>query len=257
MRPALRPGVWVLLRGLTRDSRHWGGFPEQLREALPDARVVPLDLPGNGLLNDQTSPTRVEAMADHCRAELRRQGLPPPYGVLAMSLGAMVTVAWAQQAPQDLAAGVLINTSLRPFSPFYQRLRPANYPTLLRLLIAGGSPMEWEQAVLRMTSRQVRAPEPLLALWEGFRRQRPVARRNALNQLVAAARCQAPSARPAPPLLLLSSAQDGLVNPRCSAALARAWGLEQVVHPDAGHDLPLDDGAWVAAQVRRWVFPAR
>jgi pimeloyl-ACP methyl ester carboxylesterase len=228
-----------------------------LRDALPDARVLPLDLPGNGLLNDQASPTRVEAMADHCRAELRRQGLTPPYGVLAMSLGAMVAVAWAQQSPQDIAAGVLINTSLRPFSPFYQRLRPANYPTLVRLMVAGGSAMEWERAILRMTSRQVRAPEALLALWEGYRRERPVARRNALNQLVAAARCRAPTARPGPPLLLLSSARDGLVDPRCTAALAQAWGLEHAVHPQAGHDLPLDDGAWVAAQVRRWLIPAR
>jgi hypothetical protein len=25
------------------------------------------------------------------------------------------------------------------------------------------------------------------------------------------------------------------------------------LHPSAGHDLPLDDGPWVAAQVRDWL----
>ena len=35
-----------------------------------------------------------------------------------MSLGAMVAVAWANAHPQELARCVLINASLRPFSPF-------------------------------------------------------------------------------------------------------------------------------------------
>jgi len=26
-----------------------------------------------------------------------------------------------------------------------------------------------------------------------------------------------------------------------------------VIHPEAGHDLPLDDGAWVAGQIRAWL----
>ena len=49
-----------------------------------------------------------------------------------MSLGAMVAVDWAARHPEELAGCVLINTSLRPFSPWYQRLRPANYGALLR-----------------------------------------------------------------------------------------------------------------------------
>jgi predicted alpha/beta hydrolase family esterase len=54
-------------------------------------------------------------------------------------------------------------------------------------------------------------------------------------------------------LLLLASAQDQLVDPRCSAALAHAWHRPLVRHTSAGHDLPLDDGAWVISQIRQWL----
>jgi len=242
--------TWVLLRGLTREQRHWGGFPQLLAQHLPGARIVALDLPGNGRLHEQPSPLTVEAMADHCRAELRRLGLPPPYHVLAMSLGAMVAASWASRHPEDLAACVLINTSMRPFSPFYQRLRPRAYATILRLMLRGGTPEDWEEAVLRLTSHQ--APEAVrhvLKNWVVWRADAPVSRANALRQLWAAARFRANDAAPRTPLLVLMSEQDGLVNPLCSKALAKHWGADIQAHPKAGHDIPLDDGAWVARQV--------
>mgnify|MGYP006213324299 FL=1 len=86
----------------------------------------------------------------------------------------------------------------------------------------------------------------------GVRRQRPVSGRNALRQLLAAARYRAPATAPQPPLLLLASRHDQLVASRCSQALAAAWNLPLVMHPFAGHDLPLDDPAWVVEQVRQW-----
>ncbi|MBV5277092.1 alpha/beta hydrolase, partial [bacterium] len=152
-------------------------------------------------------------------------------------------------------------TSLRPFSPFYHRLRPANYPTLLRLALFGGDAKTWEETILRLTSHlaaaSVESPatssSQLLANWIAYRQQCPVARRNVLRQLVAAARSRAPFAKPAARMLILASAQDALVNPRCSQVLACAWQSEIAIHPSAGHDLPLDDGRWVAQQIRRWL----
>lgn len=251
---------WVLLRGLTREARHWGGFPAQLREALPGAAVVALDLPGNGRLHAQRSPASVAALAEHCRAALRAQGLAPPYRLLAMSLGAMVAVAWAQQQPRELAGAVLVNTSLRPYSAFHHRLRPACYAPLLRLLLTNPDAGAWERAILRLTSRPLRgagapSPDALLRDWTAWRRECPVSRANALRQLLAAARYRAPPQPPAVPLLLLASARDALVDPRCSRRLAQAWRLPLAEHPGAGHDLPLDDGPWVARQLAR--FAAR
>ncbi|MGH8446327.1 MAG: alpha/beta fold hydrolase, partial [Solimonas sp.] len=126
---------WIFLRGLVRDSRHWGAFPQAFRERLGDAGVVTLDLPGNGALSGDSSPASVEGMVAYCRAELLRRGLPPPYRLLAMSLGAMVAAAWADTQPREIDAAVLINTSLRPFSPFWHRLQPRAYPTIAGMLL--------------------------------------------------------------------------------------------------------------------------
>ncbi|MEO8807178.1 MAG: alpha/beta hydrolase, partial [Burkholderiaceae bacterium] len=60
--------TWVLLRGLTRESRHWGEFPMLLEAQLGPVQVVTLDLPGNGQRHAQASPTRVVDMAESCRA---------------------------------------------------------------------------------------------------------------------------------------------------------------------------------------------
>lgn len=245
--------TWVFLRGLTREQRHWGAFPEVFRQHLPGANTVLLDLPGNGSLHQQPSPLSVEAMAEYCRLELRRRGIPPPYQVLAMSLGAMVTTAWAHAHSEELSACVLINTSMRPFSPFHQRLRPRHYGFILRLMLVGATPEAWEAAVLRMTSRQAADAPALIRDWVGFRLDAPVSRANALRQLWAAARFRAPWAPPAVPMLILASTQDGLVNPACSRGLAAQWQMDIEEHPSAGHDIPLDDAVWVAQTVAKMV----
>ena len=251
------PAPWIFLRGLTRDSHHWGRFPELFAERVPGGRVVTLDLPGNGMLNAQASPLKVEAMAGYCREELHRRGLAPPYRVLAMSLGAMVTAAWADAHADELQACVLINTSLRPFSPFHHRLRPANYATVLRMALANPGPRASEEAVLRLTSRLVGQGRELLDDWTAWRQRYPVSAANALRQILAAARYRAPREAPAVPLLILNSARDGLVDPRCSQRLAQAWHCPIEIHPEAGHDLPLDDGEWVALRVREWLDAER
>ncbi|MEO6856620.1 MAG: alpha/beta hydrolase, partial [Rhodoferax sp.] len=231
--------TWIFLRGLTRESGHWGAFTAQFESALPGCEVVALDLPGNGSLCHQASPLRVPDMVEHCRAELDRRWLPPPYHLLGMSLGAMVAVAWSAAHPDEVAAQVLINTSLRPFSPFYQRLRPRNYGLLLRLALLGADPEDWERSILRITSRG--GQDAVLPQWLALRAQHPVTRANALRQLLAAARYRAPKVMTIP-TLLLASGQDQLVSVACSQALARQWQCRLQVHPTAGHDLPLDDG---------------
>jgi pimeloyl-ACP methyl ester carboxylesterase len=65
-----RSGTWLLLRGLTREAGHWGDFPQQLQAALPEARILAIDLPGNGTLHRQASPSTIPAMVAACRAEL-------------------------------------------------------------------------------------------------------------------------------------------------------------------------------------------
>lgn len=248
-----RAPTWVLLRGLMRDSRHWGNFPEVLRATLPEAELCLLDLPGNGLRNHETSSTSVPAMAEWVRAELRRQGLLPPYRVFAMSLGAMVTVAWANAYPEELDACVLVNTSLRPISRFYRRLQPAAWPLLLRMALTNPDPYAAEIAILQLTSRHLEQTRAVLKDWTAWRLSHPVSRANSLRQLLAAMRFSAPSQVPQSRLLLLTGLKDRLVDSGCSQALAKAWQCDIAVHPTAGHDLVLDDAPWVAQQIRLWL----
>ena len=245
--------TWIFLRGLTRESRHWGDFPALFRHAVPDAQVHTPDLPGNGALNAQTSPRNVEAMVESFRSQLSEQGIAPPYHLLAMSLGAMIAVAWADRYPEEMSGCVLINTSLRPFSPVYRRLRPRNYPRLLKLALPGGNDSQWESTILALTSHQAQSPAELLDDWIRYRQKYPVSRRNALRQLFAAARYRAPRTAPQAPMLILSSQQDALVHPSCSHQLARQWNTSFAEHPTAGHDLPLDDGLWVISEVNQWL----
>ncbi len=239
------------MRGLTRESRHWGNFVAQFQQVFPGQQVIALDLAGNGQRHRHNSPPCVQAMVADCRAQMYQRAIKPPYHLLAMSLGAMVSVAWAHRYPEEVAAQVLINTSMRPFSPFYQRLRPANYGILLRLALTGAGPEAWERAILRVTSNH--GDDSVLPAWLAIRQANPVSARNALRQLIAAARFHAPKGRPVTPTLLLTSAQDHLVSASCTLSLARHWACPVCVHPDAGHDLPLDDGPWVARQVQKWL----
>ena len=245
--------VWIFLRGLTRESRHWGNFPDVFCREVANAQVLAVDLPGNGRLFAQESPLLVDEMVAHCRAQLVEQGVLPPYYLLAMSLGAMVAVAWAQRYPTDVLGCVLINSSLRSYSPFYRRLKPRSYLRILKLALPGSSERDWESTILDLTSRHVVNPDQVLEQWISYRHAYPVSKRNALRQLLAAFRYRPLPDRPEPPLLVLASEQDGLVDVSCSRQLALRWNAAFAAHPTAGHDLPLDDGPWLAGEVRRWL----
>ncbi len=49
---------------------------------------------------------------------------------------------------------------------------------------------------------------------------------------------------------------DRLVAPSCSVAIQKQWHLDLRTHPWAGHDLAIDDGHWVAMQLKDWVEAA-
>lgn len=246
--------TWVLLRGLMREARHWGNFPQQLAQAVSAEQVVALDFPGNGQLHTHTSLDSVAAMADYAHEQLRQRGVQAPVNVLALSLGGMVAMEWARNHPQDIGRMVLVNTSAAPYNPFYQRLRSANYPALLATLLRNTAARR-EALVMRLTSN-LRAHGAdagnTLQQWIAYADECPITRGNFVRQLRAAARYRAPASLPGVPVLLLGSEQDHLVNVACSRTLAQQWKCPLRLHPLAGHDLPLDDGAWVIEQILSW-----
>jgi pimeloyl-ACP methyl ester carboxylesterase len=249
-------GVWVLLRGLSRESGHWGVFPEhllrELRSLQPAAQVLSLDLPGTGTLRGQPSPTQVSAIVDACRAELQARGVSARVSIIAMSLGGAVLSDWANRYPTEIEAGVLINPSLRPFSELFRKPRPLNYLSLALLSLSRFGARLREERVLRLTTR-LTPPQAVIDRWLELQRQHPLGVRNTARQLLASVRYRASRTRPSAPMLLLCSKADGLVDWRCSQAISRAWGAPLRLHTKAGHDLPLDDPQWVARAVAEWL----
>ena len=240
--------TWVLLRGLIREQRHWEDFPAKLQAAVPQDRVVTLDLPGNGIFFQQASPTRIGEMVAHARQQLRDQGHDGPYYLVALSLGAMTAVQWLSQAPREVAFAGLINTSSSRFSPFWQRLRPVNYWRLIREGLLNRDTVRKEQAILEITSNlHDRAfLHQLAEKWAGYAHEQPVSALNSLRQLLAAMRFHAPASLPeSVPTIIINGGGDRLVSPSCSRRMAEAWQLPLEVHPEAGHDLPLDAPQWL------------
>ncbi|MFL6661329.1 MAG: alpha/beta fold hydrolase [Rhizobacter sp.] len=240
--------TWVLLRGLTRETGHWGRFLAGFQAACPGARVIALDLPGAGARHGDAAPLRVADMAARCRDELLQGGVTPPYRLVGLSLGGMVAVAWAAACRAEVSHCVLINASMRPFGAMHQRLRPSVWPALAGLAMRR-DPMAVERRILDMTSSQPAEHAAVLDEWVAIRRTRPMTRGNAIRQLWAAARFRAPAWPAAVNTLVLCSDGDRLVDPACSHRLAARWSCRLAVHPHAGHDLPLDDGAWVMRQI--------
>jgi pimeloyl-ACP methyl ester carboxylesterase len=189
-------------------------------------------------------------MVAAARAQLAALQAPGPFVLVALSLGGMVAAQWAQDAPHEVAGCVLVNSSLGAFSPFWDRLRPGRWPLLLRCLLPGTSHRQRERTLYRITSAHP-LDDAVIEQWVAFARTQPVAPGNFVRQLLAAARFRAPARCPVA-ALVLSSARDRLVSPRCSQAIAAHWRLPHRVHPDAGHDLPLDDPDWVAGAIADW-----
>ena len=257
--------AWILLRGLTREARHWGSFPALFgrelgagsgsdSDSVAGEGMTLLELPGNGRKNAVRTPLDVHDMMMFVRADAARLGIPAPYRLLAMSLGGMVATAWAQQYPEEIERLVLVNTSMRPFCYLTERLRPAAWPAIKRLIAAWPDPEESERIIHDLTCNRRDTIADDIAAWAGVRRTAPVSTVNGLLQLWAAARFRAGRKAPRCPTLLLSSESDRLVNPVCSARIAARWGAAHAEHPWAGHDLPHDDPQWTSKTICDWVL---
>lgn len=244
---------WILLRGLTREHAHWGVLPERLRDVFPQHKFHTVDLPGTGIRFRESSPWTVPAIREAVQKQVGH--IPGPYGLIALSMGAMIAVDWAQHARSgEIQHLILINTS-SGFNRPWHRLKPRTWPTLLRLLTLRDL-REREAQVLALTSNRQLNPATVQR-WYSIQAQRPVSASNAMRQLTAAARYRPMKERPMPEALLLASKGDRIVDWRCSQALAERWHWTMRLHPDAGHDLPLDDPDWLIEEITRYINGAQ
>ena len=237
---------FVLIRGLLREARHWGEFTGSLQQQFPHATINTPDIPGNGRLHQVTSPTTIAEMTEALREQINTN---QPLRLIALSMGGMIASDWMIRYPHEVAAAVLINTSARPFSPFYHRMRWTIYPQVIKMIVH--SAQQRETDILSLTSNRHSHDSKLLECWKQWQRQNPVLTISARNQFLAAAKFSI-TAKPQQPVLIITSRADRLVDYRCSLKLAQTWGSDYIQHETAGHDLPLDEPEWLAQVIKQW-----
>jgi pimeloyl-ACP methyl ester carboxylesterase len=244
---------WLLLRGLTREAAHWGDFLPQLQQAFPQAQINCLDLPGSGVYYQESSPDSVAQITQQVRQQAHENGwLQSKTTLLTFSLGSMVAWEWMQRYPEDIAGAVLMNMSLASLNPFYQRLRWQCYFKLAQIVLQSDC-YQRELRILKLVSNLESQHKKLAVDWEQIQCLRPVSRKNALRQIRAAAHYAPSLDKPIPPVLLLNGLGDRLVLPCCSESISKRWSLPLISHPWAGHDLCIDDAAWVTEQLQQWL----
>lgn len=243
---------WLLLRGLTRESGHWGDFLPQLQQAFPDKQIHTLDLPGSGEFYQQSSPQSIPEITQFVRQHALEKGwLESKINLLTLSLGGMVAWEWMQQFPDDIHSAVLMNSSLASVNPFYQRMRWQCYGKLAQIVCQCDS-YKQELAIVKLVSNLESRHEKVAIEWENIQTLRKVNKKNAYRQIIAAANYAPKLDKPIPPVLLLNGLGDRLVSPRCSETISKRYAIPLICHPWAGHDLCIDDAPWVIAQLQQW-----
>lgn len=241
---------WLMLRGLAREKRHFGGFPSTFERLLPGQRAFPMDLVGFGSLSKTQVPWTLAEIVDELRARfLKERPVEGPWSIFAISLGGMVALEWAARYPQDFARVVVANTSAGDMSRVWERFMPTIWPKLPGLVL--GDSLNRERTILEVTVNSGIDKNALAERWRTWFDERQPSRRAFLRQIVAAARSSLPK-HIEPPLMVMTSKADRLVSWKCSERIAEKLGARLEVHEEAGHDLSLDAPEWICERIAAW-----
>lgn len=240
----------ILLRGLARESGHWLNFPSRLSAILGNAcNVDAIDFPGCGKYHTQKALVSIGAMTDHARKESGINAITGPNYIVGISMGGMIALDWAQRFPDEVGGIVLINSSTGDH-PFWWRLRPRAW---LPMLSAIALTTKWrEYLLLRNVSNLKELYYAHLAQWLAIQQKHPITRVTIIRMLKAAARFR-PQRHCYPKGMILASKKDRFVSDKSSKALAEYFSWPIMIHPKAGHDLPMDDPDWVCHKIADFI----
>lgn len=243
---------WVLVRGLSRETRHWAKFPATLQKAYPHSRIQVLELPGVGTKYREPSPTSIEEFSENLRDDFLslQKEHEGPWGIIAVSLGGMIAMDWVNRYPDDFQCLVTINSSAGNLSGPLDRLSFKAVGKILKLFFRNDLE-ERERVILELTTRITPITDELVKTWASFGEQYPLSREVFLKQIYAASRFQVPESL-AIPFLIICGEGDQLTSPRCSKLLAKHFKIPYQSHPKAGHDLPLEDPEWLSNTISEW-----
>lgn len=236
----MNPAAAILLPGNMCDARLWGGGGHLLRTALDDRSIVCADA-------DLTCDDSIAAMA--ARALAATDG---PVLAIGFSMGAIVAVEMAAQAPERVAGLVLAGYNATADLPERAAIRPLQQAEVLaggleRVLVEELKPNYLAQCNRSDRSLLTLLRDMGLGLGEDvFVRQSEALRlrrdrRPALRKLKV-------------PVLYLCGLEDGLCPPdwhRQWATMTAGAGLAMVA--GAGHMLPLEQPRAFAEAIGQWL----
>lgn len=229
----------ILLRGLSREQRHWGNFTTILQTRLPHYQVICLDTLGNGSCNQLASPLSIASYSQDILAKLAKQNIHKAV-LVGLSLGGMVALEAIASETQLVSQVIAINSSSR-HSWFWQRFALGRAGKTLITSPRHQGYSKIEQAVLTLTSLHHKQDLTTLKYWSELRRDKPTSIANGLRQIIAAARFKAPiQALKGKSVSFIYAKQDELVDPRCTTTLAKQLDAQVYEIDQAGHDVALD-----------------
>ncbi len=239
----MRPADFYLIRGLARESAHWGSFAKKLEKLDCVGAVIGLDLLGAGQFYKLTSPISIRENAEFLLSQIPKDNNHPKV-LLSVSLGSMVAIEMAQLQPHLFAKVFVTNTSFSNLSPIHHRLQLDAFKHFYNIGKAK-SLEERELEVLRMVSRNQKHHPEICKKWVEIAEARPMPLKNFFRQLIAAGTYKIADHPPDIPIVVMRSMGDEMVDPSCSQKLANHWNLPIHTHPSSGHDIFIDDPDWV------------
>ena len=239
----------LLLRGLIRESGHWFDWIERLQRRNEWSHIHVIDFPGVGTEWMRSCPVHLDQILEDVRTRLPHFETSPD--VLALSMGGMLALRWGELYGWDqFHTLALVNTSARDVAPFWERLNARQFPKIAKLFLSNNLKAR-EEVILELTAQNLSGErrENYLAHAIAIGEKRPLSKKTAFRQLLAAARFKAP-AEVSIPLFMAVSLEDRLVSPKCSLALSERYRVSPVLFPENGHDVVLEspdsfENAWM------------
>ncbi|MGZ3790392.1 MAG: alpha/beta fold hydrolase, partial [Bacteriovorax sp.] len=167
---------------------------------------------------------------------------------IGISMGGMIALRWAEKYPEEVEKVFVINASAGNLSGKAERFNLKEVKTLFNIFSTKNI-YKKEELTLKLTTENFVVTKEVIEEFIAIQKSAPVKRTSGINQLWAASKFTIKKPL-AVPVVILSGLKDRLVSPVCSEKLSKLLGAKLVVHPHAGHDLPLDDPDWLLSELR-------
>ena len=245
---------FYLLRGLGRESGHWGNtFMDQVKETYPEATFTLLDLPGAGAFHYQSAQISIEGMSAFLQQEYQEslQNTSGKNILLATSLSGNVALEWVLHHPDNFQGLVLVGTSLKKVCKKKERVQKSAKKEFFDIFMTADV-TEREQKFLSINSNLYAENDSILQRWIDIQEKRPISKTTLFKQTMAGMFYLTPNTKPAIPILVVGSEGDKIVNPVCIQKVQTHLEADLAMHEYAGHGIPIDAPVWLADQLTHW-----